>query len=374
MLEEKITQSRVVRFLFVLAALVIIIAGLRAASTIFVRFLLSVFIAIISASPLFWLKRKGVPTLLALLLVILSIVAVGLGIAALVGTSLNEFSNALPAYQARLQEQATRLFSLLRNKGIDVPSRVLLEYFDPGAAMRLAASIFTGLSSALTNAFFILLTVIFILLEASSFPAKLRLILEDPNKSLKYLQKFVETVKRYLAMKTLVSLLTGLFITIWLVIIGVDFALLWGLLAFMLNYVPTLGSLIAAIPVLLLTLVQLGIGPALLTGLGYVVINLAMGNILEPRLMGRRLGLSTLIVFLSLVFWGWVLGPVGMLLSVPLTMTLKIALESSSDTRWIAIMLESEASAEFAPLDAPKRSHKAPPGSESPESTRSPLS
>jgi predicted PurR-regulated permease PerM len=140
-------------------------------------------------------------------------------------------------------------------------------------------------------------------------------------------------------LKTIFSLATGVAIWIWLAIIGVDFALLWGLVAFLLNYVPSIGSIIAAIPAILLALIQLGVGPAVLAGLGYVVVNVVFGSILEPRFMGRGLGLSTLVVFLSLVFWGWILGPVGMVLSVPLTMIVKIAMESNEDTRWIAVML-----------------------------------
>ena len=371
-MERYITQPPWARFLLIAAAIVVVIAGMRAASPILVRFFLSVFIAVISAPPLFWLKRKGVPTALAMLVVIMCIVGVGVVIGALVGTSINEFSNALPFYQKRLVQQTTEFFTWLKQKGIDVPDQVLLEYFDPGAAMRLAASILTGLSAVLTNAFFILLTVIFILLEASSFPAKLRMILEDPKKSFNYLDEFVQTVKRYIAIKTLVSLLTGVFVTVWLQVTGVDFALLFGLLAFVLNYVPTLGSIIAAIPAVLLALVQLGVGPALLTALGYGLVNLVMGNIMEPRLMGRRLGLSTLVVFLSLVFWGWVLGSVGMLLSVPLTMTLKIALESSDDTRPIAILLGSEASVAASQSGPSKKGSKAlasPQPSKSPPTT-----
>ena len=150
---------------------------------------------------------------------------------------------------------------------------------------------------------------------------------------------FIESFNRYLALKTLFSLATGVVIGIWLAVLGVDFALLWGLLAFLLNFVPNIGSIIAAIPAIFLAFIQLGWGPALLTCLGYIVVNVVFGSILEPKFMGRRLGLSTLVVFLSLVFWGWVLGPVGMVLSVPLTMIVKIAMESNEDTRWIAILL-----------------------------------
>ncbi|WP_156509002.1 AI-2E family transporter, partial [Oleiphilus sp. HI0132] len=131
----------------------------------------------------------------------------------------------------------------------------------------------------------------------------------------------------------------GGLIYIWLLILGVEYPLLWALIAYLLNFVPNIGSIIAAVPVMLLALIQLGPLHMLLVAAGYLFVNTLMGNVIEPRYMGRGLGLSTLIVFLSLVFWGWVLGPVGMLLSVPLTMLLKIAFESSDETRWIAIIM-----------------------------------
>ncbi|MEC8428670.1 MAG: AI-2E family transporter, partial [Pseudomonadota bacterium] len=133
----------------------------------------------------------------------------------------------------------------------------------------------------------------------------------------------------------------GVLVLLWLLFLGVDYPVLWAMLAFMLNFVPNLGSILAAIPAVLLALVQLGPFEAIWVAVGYVVVNTVVGNVLEPRIMGRGLDLSTLVVFVSLVFWGWVLGPVGMLLSVPLTMTVKIALENFKDTEWIAVMLGS---------------------------------
>ena len=118
--------------------------------------------------------------------------------------------------------------------------------------------------------------------------------------------------------------------------------MLWAVLAFLFNYIPNIGSIIAAVPAVLLAFVQLGPATASFTALGFVVSNMVMGNVIEPRYMGRGLGLSTLVVFLSLIFWGWLLGTVGMLLSVPLTMIVKIALESSPDTRWVALLLASD--------------------------------
>ena len=146
--------------------------------------------------------------------------------------------------------------------------------------------------------------------------------------------------------------MTGIAVTIGLMLLGLDYFLLWGLLAFLLNYVPNIGSIIAAIPAVLLAVVQLGMFKALLVAAIYLAVNIIMGNAVEPKLMGHKLGLSSLVVFLSLVFWGWILGPIGMLLSVPLTMIVKIALEVNDSTRWLAILLSSDASVpQKAPTD-----------------------
>jgi predicted PurR-regulated permease PerM len=337
-LRENIRQSKWSGYLIVAAAFVIVVAGMKQAASIIVPFLLAAFVSIIAAQPLFFLKRKGVPMALALLIVVIAGLIIGLGISLLVGTSLDDFSRSIPEYQTRIHEKMTVLFEWFKDIGINVPDKDIVKAFNPGSAMKLVALILSGLGGVLKNAFLIVITVIFILLEASSFPAKLRTTLNDPNK-LDYFDKFVHSVRRYMSIKTVVSIATGILIATWLAILGVDFFILWGLLAFLLNYVPNIGSIIAAVPAVLLALIQLGTGSAILTGSGYLVVNLLIGNVIEPRVMGQGLGLSTLAVFLSLVFWGWVLGPVGMLLSVPLTMTLKIALDSSEETRWIAYLL-----------------------------------
>ena len=151
----------------------------------------------------------------------------------------------------------------------------------------------------------------------------------------------VKQVQRYLAIKTLISVATGICVGLWVSLLGLGFPLLWGLVAAIFNYIPNLGSILAAIPPVLFAIVQFGPGHAAVVAIGYLVINVVFANFLEPYLMGRRLGLSTLVVFLSLVFWGWVWGPVGMLLSVPLTVIIKIALENTEDFRWLAVMLDA---------------------------------
>ncbi|MDU0355912.1 AI-2E family transporter [Paraglaciecola aquimarina] len=331
-----------VKALLVLASIVIILAGIKAASAIVVPFLLSVFIAM-ACSPIITLANQyKLPRALAVILVILLIVLFGLILAGLVGQSMNEFSQNLPKYREQLVAQFSWVIGQLDRFNISVNKEQLLSYLDPGAAMNMATNVLSSLGGVLTNFLLILLIVVFMLFEAESIPKKIHIALDDPSMKMAQIDKFLVSVKNYLAIKTLVSLGTGLIIGIWLYFLGVDHFLLWSVLAFLLNYIPNIGSIIAAVPAVLLASVQLGMPTAGLTALGFVVSNMVMGNVVEPKYMGRGLGLSTLVVFLSLIFWGWLLGTVGMLLSVPLTMIVKIALESSQETHWIALMLASE--------------------------------
>jgi predicted PurR-regulated permease PerM len=270
-----------------------------------------------------------------------AILIAGLLFAALIVPSLNDFLISLPDYQERLSTQIAAVLSWLSERGVNIPEEEVSGALHPGWVMILAAGIFAALSSVLAHAFLILLTVVFILLEMADFPKKLRIVLKNPERSLSTIEKFSQHAKRYMVIKTLISAATGLAIWLWLLILGVDYPVLWGALSFLLNFVPNIGAVLAGLPVALLALVQLGVGPALLTVLGFMVVHIVVGNFIEPKLIGRVLSLSTLVVFLSLVFWGWVLGPIGMILSVPMTSLVKIALESYEETRGLAFMLGS---------------------------------
>jgi AI-2 transport protein TqsA len=330
------------RILLITAAFVIVVAGMREAQSVLVPFLLSGFIAIIAAPALLFLRAYKVPSIIAIILVILAIASTGLLLGVLVGNAVDDFSTQLPTYQEKLKALTNDGLTWLSGMGVPVPQEILSKLLDPAKAMSMAAQGLSSLGGLLTNTFLILLTVVFILLEASSFPAKLHRILDNPEQSFVHFDQFIENIKRYMAIKTGTSLLTGIIIYVWLLVVGVDYPVLWGVIAFFLNYVPNIGSIIAAIPALLLALIQLGPAGTAWAGLGYILANNLVGNVIEPRFMGKGLGLSSLVVFLSLVFWGWVLGSVGMFLSVPLTMTIKIALDSNDDTRWLAILLGPE--------------------------------
>lgn len=325
-----------------LAALIVVVAGLKAASTLVVPLLMSLFLAVIASPPLHKLQEKGVPSGLALLIVLLGVILVALGLIFFVGNSVNQFTDNLPFYQQQLQQRLSGLLAWLQGFGLDVDIKSFTTYFDTAKAMRMVGSLVAGLGSVLTSAAFILLTVIFMLAEAAGIPTKLKAAFAGREDNLPNMGAIAESLERYTALKTLVSLMTGGAVTLWLAVQGVDYPVLWGLLAFLFNFVPNIGSIIAAVPAVILAFVQIGGTAALVTSLGYVLINGVVGNFIEPKLMGQRMGLSTLVVFLSLVFWGWVLGPVGMVLSVPLTMTLKIVLQGREDTSWVAVLLGSE--------------------------------
>jgi predicted PurR-regulated permease PerM len=341
--------------LLILASFIIVVAGMKAASDILVPFFLAVFIAVMCAPPLFWLQRKGVPKLPALALILVAILIAGLLFGALIVPSLNDFLISLPDYQERLSAEIAAVLSWMGERGVNIPAEEVSGALHPGWVMILAGGIFAAMSSALANAFLLLLTVVFILLEMADMPRKLRLVLKNPERSLSTIEKFSQHAKRYMVIKTLLSAVTGVLIWLLLLILGVDYPVLWATLSFLLNYVPNIGAILAALPVALLALVQLGVGSALLTVLGFIVVHIVVGNIIEPKLTGKVLSLSTLVVFLSLVFWGWVLGPIGMILSVPMTSLVKIALESYEETRGFAFMLGSGTEIERMGLKPRKR-------------------
>lgn len=332
-------QFIALRSLIILACIVVIVAGMRAADSLLVPFLLAVFIGIICSPPLFFLRSKGMSSAAALVIVIAGIVGITLAVSLVVGGSLKDFLTHLPEYQSIFQQKLTAMALWLNSLGVSTAEFQTDEIFNSKAVMNIIGKMLGGLSKIFTNTFVILLTVVFILLEASGFPSKLKAALSSPEESLSRLSQVTDSVRQYLAIKTMCSLFTGALIAVMLYTIGIKQSILWGFIAFLFNFIPTIGSILAAVPAIIMAIIQFDTAMALYTLGGYLIVNLSISNIIEPKFMGRGLGLSTLVVFISLVFWGWVLGPVGMLLSVLLTTILKIAFESSEETKWLAILL-----------------------------------
>lgn len=340
-MQSKIPNASPYQMLLGLAAFVVVIAGMKAAQPIVVIFLMSAFIAVICGPIVYWLKRYHVPGWAAISSVILGAILFLLGLGIVAGASINEFSNSIPTYQARLENKLDLAINWLAGYGVETSGLGELTRMDAGSMLKFAGNIVNELGQLLSNSILILLIVSFMLFEASSFPAKLRATAADPDKASEQLNLFLSNMNRYVAIKTIISLLTGLLVAVGTALFGLDYVLIWGTLAFLLNFIPTIGSIIAAIPAVIVSLVEFGFGHALGVAVFYIIVNTVVGSMLEPRYMGRGLGLSPLVVFLSLLFWGWVLGPLGMLLSVPLTMTIKIAADTNPDSHWLAVLLGS---------------------------------
>ncbi|ENF6038371.1 AI-2E family transporter [Citrobacter amalonaticus] len=327
------------KIVIMLGMLVIILTGIRFAADIIVPFILALFIAVVLSPLVQRMVKLRVPRVLAISLLVIIIVMVMVLLLAYLGTSLNELARTLPQYRSSLVIPLKNLEPWLVRLGIGVSVDEMVKYIDPNAAMTLITNLLAQLTNAMSSIFLLLLTVVFMLLEVPQLPTKFQQIMVRPVEGMAAIQRAIDSVSHYLVLKTAISLVTGLVVWGMLSALDVRFAFIWGLLAFALNYIPNIGSVLAAIPPIIQVLAFGGLYDALVVLAGYLIINLVFGNILEPRIMGRGLGLSTLVVFLSLIFWGWLLGPVGMLLSVPLTIIVKIALEQSIGGQSIAILL-----------------------------------
>ena len=335
-------RSSPLRYLVGFAAFVVGVAGLRAAAVLVVPLLLATVLALLCAPVLQAMQARRVPTGLGVGVIVIGLVGIGVMVASVVGASLNEFVGRLPEYRASLQLELAQAVRWAQAQGVPVDGEMVLDTLNPAAIMTYSAGLIGAVSQILGRSFLIVLVTVFILLELGGLPSKLRAASDDPDRSFRYARRFVGLVKHYLVIKTAVSVATGLFVGVGLTLIGVDFAPLWGLLAFLLNYIPTVGSLVAAIPAMLLGYVQGGVGLALSTMVVFAMVNVALGNFLEPRILGRRVGLSPLVVVLSLLVWGYVFGPMGMLLAVPLTMVVKLAMEANPELEWISALLGPE--------------------------------
>ncbi|MDQ3034581.1 MAG: AI-2E family transporter [Myxococcota bacterium] len=326
----------------VLAALVLIIAGLRVAGGFFLPMLTALFLAVISAPIVRFLEvRARMPEALAIVLTLLLDMGLVVGFGALLWTSFSGFAEAIPGYQIALNALAHQTIDALREWGFRVDYGLLDELQSTGAVMGVVGDVVHQLTQILSNTVLVILLLAFLLFETRAAREKLQLLLGRANPHLEKSALAAYEVQRYLVVKTVLSVLTGVLTGCWMAVMGLEFPLLWGLLTFLLNYIPSLGPAISLIPPLLVALLTLGPGPAAGVAAGHLSIGFVIGSVMEPRMMGQTLGLSTLVVFVSMFFWGWLWGPVGALFAVPLTMLLRSALEVNEDTRWIAVLLGS---------------------------------
>lgn len=337
-------QSSLTRLFVSMASIVIILAGVKSAAEIVVPFLLALFIAIICSPMIKLMTERKVPLWLAITLLFGLFIALFFFLAGLINSAVHEFSASIPQYKILLQERTLYWiqFAKANNIPITISREMIQEWLDPSLLMNFFSRLLLNFSGVVTNIFVLLLVVVFMLFEAPTAKHKLALAMSsdgEVNANENHINRVLQGIIRYLGVKTIMSLLTGFSVWVLLEMMNVQYAVLWGTLSFLLNYVPNIGSILAGVPIVFQALLLHSFPQALSVTVGIIAINMLVGNVLEPRMMGKTLGLSTLVVFLSLLFWGWLLGTVGMLLSVPLTMAVKIALESSPNTSRYAGLL-----------------------------------
>ena len=342
-METSTENSSILKVIVAGAGVAIIIFAMKMSATILSSFLLAGVIGISVLPVTSWLIRKGVATWLALLITIGLVFLGVVALIAVIAISVVNLVETLPQYQSNLQgllnEAATGLSSLGLQQ-TDLESAIA--NIDVSGVMSFISSFLGGILSSLSNLLVMLMVLIFFILGAPLLSTKLKNNYSTDNPIFSRFRTLIHDLQQYVTITTWINFLVGLVNTIFLMIIGVDFAVLWGVLSFLTGYIPNIGFWIAAIPPILLALVQYGIGKALIVLVGFIVINGGVG-FLQPKMMGQGLNLSVLVVTVSLFFWGWVLGPMGAILAIPLTMIVKeVFLDAYDDTRALADLMSAD--------------------------------
>ena len=326
-------------YFFYFASFVVIIAGVKMASQVVVILFLAIFISSIFSTLLKVLQKKHIPRLFSYFIILLIVSGIGVMLAYVINISLNDFLTNLPTYEEKLKNTILNLLHFAQDSGIQIDKAKIMGALNFSSFFGFTTNIIGSIGTFLSKFLLVVIGVAFILAESKSFQTKLKVIFRNNAKKLEHFNLFSFNIQKYFVVKSFTSFLTGFIITIVLTLFGVDYPVLWGVIAMLFNFVPVVGSIIASIPAVLLTFMNLDINTTIWVIVLYVIINISISNILEPKLMGKELGLSPLVIFFSLIFWGYILGIVGMFLAVPITMTLKIAFDSNTSTHWLGILM-----------------------------------
>ena len=370
-------QTVIVKSVFIAAAVAIVLGSIMMARVIIAPMFMAVFFAIILYPPLKWLKSKGLPEILALIVLSTLVLVICLGVSWVIINSLMRFKDRIPAYRTHINQTIDQVQTLMTTHGLfqeeaeaekqgdgvesaafdhedmtgtSGQSATLFQPKPNGRGLEISADTlmayvryFLAASTRLvTVSFIIMLLVIFMLIEATTFPKKFAAAFGTWNITNAHLKTMAEEIRRYMVLKGVVSIICGATCTVFLHFMGIEYALLWGVLMFFLNFIPNIGTIVAAIPPVLLALIDHGLGTCFVVVVGYVLINCCTGYIIEPHLLGKGLGISPLVVLLSLFFWGYLLGLIGLFLAAPLSVVMKIILQTFDETRWIAVLMANK--------------------------------
>lgn len=327
------------RLLLSIAAAVAVLAGMRAAASIIGPVLIALIITVAWSPGSEWLRKRGWhPSLAALAGIALGIVGIALFVA-LVWSSLLQLQENLPGYQPRI----VALQQLIRDRLADLPidsSKMFTRgVFSAENIVGYALRIVQNITHTAGNLFLLVLLMAFMMLEAVRYPRKLWEAFASSPGTIQRFAQFSTSIRSYVGLNAIFGLAAAFLDTMLLLSLGIDYAILWGVLSFLLSFLPNIGFIIALTPPTLLALIQFGFGRAIAVLGGYVVINFVVDNIVKPRFVGERLDLSPLVVVISLLFWGWLLGPMGALAAVPLSIGARFVFESFEESRWLAYLM-----------------------------------
>ncbi|MGB2090495.1 MAG: AI-2E family transporter [Akkermansiaceae bacterium] len=333
------------KVMLLLASAVLVLTGMYFARDFFIPVALAFFLAAVSFPITNWLREHKVPRFFSVLISVLVVFAFVSGVMVVGFLLINDLAEGdrLEQYGRNLYEAALSggaQLEQLKFEGAQEEIKKFLSAEQIGDFFKEnITSLLGGVLETLKSSFIVMILLVFMLSEARMFGRRFESIVEAQGPNLQRMLSATRDIQKYLGIKTLISIATGVLAGLLCWAAEVDFPLLWGIVAFALNYIPAIGSIIAGIPPVILALLSHDIKHAIVIAMGYLVINGFLGNFLEPALLGRRFGLSTVVVVISVLFWGFIWGPVGMLLAVPLTMLIKVALDNSRELRWLGVAI-----------------------------------
>ena len=340
-MNKSLERQSILRPILIIAGIVIILAAFKVAASILSMFFLAAFLAMLFAPPFSWLRNKGVASWLAVLIVFGVIMGSTLLLFGLAWIPLSQMHEKLPAYQTNLSTQISAVRNLLDRFGVDVSTLESQGFLDIGLVFRILREAIQRVSNAMFVLMVVVMTSIFVTLEASSYPERLRSGLGVNNSVIDRYRLFSRRLNSYMLARIKLNLVFAVAVTLLLLILGVDFPVFWGVVAFFTGFIPVVGLVIAIAPPAVLAFLESGWLWAAMVLAGYTIINLAVDNILQPRIMGQDLGLSPVVVFLALFFWSFFFGGIGMLIAMPLTMLTVILFGQYEETRWLAVLMST---------------------------------
>ena len=336
-LTATLRQPSFLRVVLILAATVVVLVGLRLGAPILNPILFAVVMTLLFSPIYSWLLRRGLPAPLALLIMLVLLSVLFLGLIFILGVSISRFTERLGFYTAQLNGQVDSLDALLERLGLsNVDVRDVVK---PGALTEALGAVLSSIAGFLSDFFLILMIMLFLLGEGPAMINRLRASVSGDNPQVATLTTVGQDVVRQFGLRAIVNLATAAGVAILLLVLGVDLALLWGILTFFLSFIPYIGLVLAVAPAVVLALAEFGVSRAALVIAGVVVINILAENVLSPMMMGRGLNISPTIVFLSFIFWAWLLGGPGAFLALPITLFVAVMFGTFPETRWLASLI-----------------------------------